>query len=305
MSYNIWPQLAGKGWQIKCRPIMQTLLDEAVSGAQYATQMRQYPIYEFDVEIPYLAQADRDTLESFYNQQGGAFLPFMFTYDSNNSETAQSFGTGNGSTVAFNLTRSQNGLWAEPIGGVNGTATILAAGVQIVAAGTGTPASPTLAQTAGGAKAGRTYYARITYVDAAGNESNSSVEASFAVSLNNLLTVTHPTPVTGAVSWNLYLNTATNTEKFQVTTAIGVSYTEPTSALSFAGAAYPVADNTPYSVSQTGVVTFTHAPAAAVALTWTGNFYFLVRFKDDNQVETNQIMYQIYKAKTITLRTAR
>lgn len=36
------------------------------------------------------------------------------------------------------------------------------------------------------------------------------------------------------------------------------------------------------SVSATGVVTFTSAPAAAATLTWSGNFYFLCRFDADS-----------------------
>jgi len=40
----------------------------------------------------------------------------------------------------------------------------------------------------------------------------------------------------------------------------------------------PVTD---YSVSSTGVVTFTSAPASGATLTWSGDFYFLCRFTED------------------------
>jgi uncharacterized protein (TIGR02217 family) len=37
----------------------------------------------------------------------------------------------------------------------------------------------------------------------------------------------------------------------------------------------------PSSVSSTGVVTFSSAPASSATLTWTGSFYFLCRFAED------------------------
>lgn len=42
----------------------------------------------------------------------------------------------------------------------------------------------------------------------------------------------------------------------------------------------PAADTT-YSLSTSGVVTFTSAPPSAAALTWSGNFQYLCRFSDD------------------------
>lgn len=47
---------------------------------------------------------------------------------------------------------------------------------------------------------------------------------------------------------------------------------------------------TPSSISSTGVVTFSTAPANGAQLTWTGNFYYLCRFTDDtlNDLQTAQ-----------------
>jgi uncharacterized protein (TIGR02217 family) len=36
-----------------------------------------------------------------------------------------------------------------------------------------------------------------------------------------------------------------------------------------------------FSISSTGVITFTVAPASSAVLTWTGSFYFYVRFDED------------------------
>lgn len=192
MSYNVFPTFAGRGWGIKKRLITRTLIQQADSGAEYRTQRYQYPLYEFDLEIPYLTQSDSDTLIGFYNQQGGPFQPFYFSADNDNSVTAQAFGTGDGTTTQFQLTKANGSYWNEPIAGVQGTPTI--------------------------------------YVNG-----------------------THTTPS---------------------------------------------------SISPSGLVTFSSAPASGAALTWTGQYYYLLRFKDD-QIETTQTLSQIYEATTLTLRGMR
>lgn len=104
------------------------------------------------------------------------------------------------------------------------------------------PAAPTLGSVAGGALAATTYFVKITYVTPYG-ETLASAEASQAVALNNLLTVTSPAAVTGASGWNVYVSTTTGTETKQngsTPIAIGTNYTEATSGL-VAGAALPAA----------------------------------------------------------------
>ena len=192
MSYHTFPTFSGRGWGIKKRPITSTLIQQADSGAEYRTQRYQYPLYEFDIEIPYMSQADYSNLIGFFNQQGGPFIPFYFTNDNDSSVTAQGFGTGDGTTAQFQLVKSNGSYWQEPVAGINGTPSI--------------------------------------YV-------------------NGVLT-------------------------------------------------------TPSSISASGLVTFSSAPAAGAALTWTGSYYYLVRFKDDH-IETEQLISGLYDATTITLRTFR
>lgn len=52
-------------------------------------------------------------------------------------------------------------------------------------------------------------------------------------------------------------------------------------------------------ISPTGLVTFTTAPASGAALTWTGNFYYRVRFSAD-KADFNQFMYQLYELKQLS-----
>lgn len=81
MSYNTWPTFAGRGWGIKKRPITRTIVQTADSGAEYRIGRYQNPLYEFDIEIPYLTQADYATLQSFFTGQFGPLIPFYFTPD--------------------------------------------------------------------------------------------------------------------------------------------------------------------------------------------------------------------------------
>jgi len=48
---------------------------------------------------------------------------------------------------------------------------------------------------------------------------------------------------------------------------------------------------TAYSVSSTGVITFTSAPASNTTLTWSGDFYFLCRFAADSFSDLSMIGY--------------
>jgi uncharacterized protein (TIGR02217 family) len=54
---------------------------------------------------------------------------------------------------------------------------------------------------------------------------------------------------------------------------------------------------TDYTVSATGLVTFTTAPAAAAALTWSGTYYFRCRFEQDAQ-EYQQFMSRLWQARS-------
>jgi hypothetical protein len=57
---------------------------------------------------------------------------------------------------------------------------------------------------------------------------------------------------------------------------------------------------TDYTISSAGLVTFTVAPAAGAALTWSGSYYWRVRF-DLDQTEFNNFLNQLWEAKKVTL----
>lgn len=55
---------------------------------------------------------------------------------------------------------------------------------------------------------------------------------------------------------------------------------------------------TDYIIDSAGMVTFTTAPSSSAALTWTGSFYYRVRFMAD-AAEFNQMMKDLWELKTL------
>ena len=102
MSYNTWPTFAGRGWNIKKRPITRTIVQQADGGQEFRLARYQNPLYEFDIEIPYLSQADYIVLQNFFWAQQGSLTPFWFSYDGDVANKTF-FGTGDGSTRLFTL----------------------------------------------------------------------------------------------------------------------------------------------------------------------------------------------------------
>jgi hypothetical protein len=58
-----------------------------------------------------------------------------------------------------------------------------------------------------------------------------------------------------------------------------------------------------YSISGSGILTFnaTHQPASGTVLSWTGAFYYRVRF-DDDSLDFSQFMNQFWELKKVKLR---
>lgn len=60
---------------------------------------------------------------------------------------------------------------------------------------------------------------------------------------------------------------------------------------------------TDYSLSGT-TVTFTPAPSAGATITWTGNFFYRVRFKKDS-ADFNEFMFNLWELKTLELESVK
>jgi uncharacterized protein (TIGR02217 family) len=96
------------------------------------------------------------------------------------------------------------------------------------------------------------------------------------------------------------------TRVFQITRTRGANgfvFTEPVmnvNALTNIKAAGSVVSGALYSVSSTGVITFTTAPANGAALTWTGSYYFRCRFAQD-QLDFAQFLANLYELKKVQM----
>lgn len=94
------------------------------------------------------------------------------------------------------------------------------------------------------------------------------------------------------------------TTAFQLKRAFG-AFTESVKNVANAPAIYKagVLQGANYSVSNTGLVTFTPAPGANVALTWSGTYYFRCRFNEDAQ-EYRQFMSKLWDLRTFEFKAS-
>lgn len=79
---------------------------------------------------------------------------------------------------------------------------------------------------------------------------------------------------------------------------------EPVTALNGAPAIYKAGVlqtvSTDYAIGPTGVVTFVVAPGSAVAVTWTGSYYWRTRFATD-ALETQRIVQGLWESRRVEL----
>ena len=194
MSNSVFPALPGLGWSVMRTPMWSTNIQHTVSGREVRASFYSVPIYKYSLTYEVLRQAaaftEWQSLIGFYNARGGAYDSFLFDDPNDDTATLQSFGTGDGTTVAFQLKRTLGGF-AEPVYNTNATPQIFKAGV--------------------------------------------------------LQTVV-----------------------------------------------------TNYTISSSGLVTFVVAPAAAAALTWTGTYYWRLRFSDDS-IDFENFAFLFWAAKKVDL----
>lgn len=97
--------------------------------------------------------------------------------------------------------------------------------------------------------------------------------------------------------------------QFQLTRTITfgtTTFTEPvrgvsgTPTLTVGGAAKTY--GTDYTIGALGVVTFTTAPGSGQAIVWSGNFFFLCRFGDD-EIDASQMMNNLWSGSGLSFQT--
>ena len=132
MSNLIFPQTIGLKMERTKTPIWKTIIHTTPSGKETRTAMMSYPRWQFVLSFEFLRDDtttnELKALMGFYNALQGAFDTFLYSDPYDYHVTAQSFGTGNGTTTIFPLIRSM-GTYNEPITNLNGNPSIYVDGV--------------------------------------------------------------------------------------------------------------------------------------------------------------------------------
>lgn len=143
MSNRIFPQLPGLGWPVNRSPYFSTTVSVAKSGQEVRLPNYPFELEQFELPINHEHQkypADFQKLLAFFVASDGAFDSWLYqdptdNYTVNNSiyeglnlptgAGQNVIGTGDGVTLAFQLTRAIGGV-SRPIFDINGITATLA-----------------------------------------------------------------------------------------------------------------------------------------------------------------------------------
>jgi uncharacterized protein (TIGR02217 family) len=138
---DVFPFLAGQGFLEQKNPLWSTKTDMSVSGVQRSRALWSYPLWKFKVSHEVLRDAaanlELQRLVTFFNAHFGSTQAFFYLDRNDNAVTsAMQFGTGDGTTTTFQVTRTTTigGLsFTEPVRGFNGMPTFYVNGTATTA----------------------------------------------------------------------------------------------------------------------------------------------------------------------------
>jgi uncharacterized protein (TIGR02217 family) len=118
---------AGLKLDVKRTASFANTISTAASGRETGVSWREMPTYEFEIDFEYLdgnnyttGQSDFDKLYGLFQERHGNLLPFYLNLSQLTLKTAdyavtgQTIGTGDGSTINFQLCRTV-GTYLEPL----------------------------------------------------------------------------------------------------------------------------------------------------------------------------------------------
>lgn len=118
MALPVFPTLPGITFPVKRSVIWMGTKHDSLSGKRVRTSYFSYPGYQYELAFNFLRTdanlLEWQTLAGFINQVNGGTSPFLYNDTNDNSATAQSFGTGDGTTTTFQLVRLLGGF-VEPV----------------------------------------------------------------------------------------------------------------------------------------------------------------------------------------------
>lgn len=137
MPLQTFPTLPGLGWDVKKRVLFSNNKEVAKSGAEFSTANWTLPMFEFDYDVNFMSQSDRDALEAFYIAQLGDHLPFLLSVVNDNAKAGASLSPApNGTNKNFVILGmpAQSNVVGTPTLRVNGgvvTGTVDALGAVV------------------------------------------------------------------------------------------------------------------------------------------------------------------------------
>jgi hypothetical protein len=118
VAYPIFPSLAGLGLTAKRTPVWSSSVQKTQSGKKTFLSYMSYPLYQWSLDFTalrsYTGYGELAQMIAFVNNVRGMAGQFLYMDPEDNTATAQGFGTGDGTTVNFQLVR-QYGGYAEPV----------------------------------------------------------------------------------------------------------------------------------------------------------------------------------------------
>lgn len=122
MVLRLFPTLAGATYPVMKSPTWATDVQRSISGKVSTLARWSYPIYKFELPFSFLRVGstfpEYETLMAFYNSAQGRANLFRFNDPDDNTVTANTFGTGDGTTTEFQLLRTITGTgvnWNDPV----------------------------------------------------------------------------------------------------------------------------------------------------------------------------------------------
>jgi hypothetical protein len=116
MSNRIFVPPGALAWDIKKRPRFSTIVQDTTSKrGQLRIAKQQYPIWEFEFDWNLLRGGEQSSIATYNSLQAmmgffgaclGAYDDFLYSDPNDSSVTGMPFGTGDGSTTGFQLTRT-------------------------------------------------------------------------------------------------------------------------------------------------------------------------------------------------------
>lgn len=134
MADDVLPRFPGQTLLAKKAPEWSTGIQKSVSGRRRTTAYYTAPLWSF--QISYNALRKRPGLDEwsrlvdFFNSRKGQFGEFLYFDRTDHLVTDHSFGTGDGATHTFQLTRAVGG-WVEPVYGVVNIDSVRVAGLSV------------------------------------------------------------------------------------------------------------------------------------------------------------------------------